>query len=90
MLYDTMIRHSRQIRSGDGFEHWLESKLVEANDEEEAFLKIRQTPYDSIACIDSWHHIGLEPFSVETGNPEFFTAVHRPELGGLGPEPRVG
>lgn len=90
MIYDALIRHSRRVPYGEGFEHSLELRHVNARSEEEAYLKIEQTPLDAIACIDSWHHQGVVPFSVETGDPDFFAEVHRPALVLGGMEPRVG
>jgi hypothetical protein len=47
--------------------------------EEDVFKRIPQTCNDHIVCIDSWHHKGIAPYSVDTGEPEFFTEVERPD-----------
>jgi hypothetical protein len=78
MTYEIQIRHSRPIPSGDGFQQSFESRRVAASSEEEAFHLVRQSCYDHIACIDAWHHQGVAPFSVDTGEPEFFTDTQRP------------
>ena len=78
--YETLIRHTRPIPSGEGHEHWLESRHVEAKSEEEAYLKVKHSSDDFIACIDTFHHEGVAPFSVEVGDPLFFTDAHRPEV----------
>ncbi|MBF0560608.1 MAG: hypothetical protein HQL37_01075 [Alphaproteobacteria bacterium] len=90
MTYNVQIRHSRPVPYGDGNEYQRESRRIEAQTEEEAILKIRLTPLDNIDCVDSWHHEGMFPFSVDTGNPDFFTNVTRPSLERIGLEPRVG
>lgn len=90
MLYDTVIRHTRRVPRGDGFEHSFEFRHVEAMSEEEAFLKVKHNSDDHIACIDSHHHVGLMPFSVATGEPEFYTDAQRPPFKVTGSEPRVG
>jgi hypothetical protein len=78
MTYDVQIRHSRPVPNGDGFLHNFECRHIVASSEEEAFHLVRQSCYDHIACIDAWHHQGVEPFSVDTGEPEFFTDATRP------------
>lgn len=80
MTYDVLIRHTRPVPYGEGVEHKMEERQIEAKSEADAFLKIKHTSDDFIACIDSWHHEGIEPYSVETGDPEFFTDVHRPPM----------
>lgn len=90
MTYEVLIRHTVQIPYGGGVEQRLEERRVEARSEEEAFLKIKHTSDDFIACIDAPHHRGLEPYSVETGDPEFFTNVHRPARRTYGGELRTG
>jgi len=80
VTYETLIRHTRPTPSGEGHQHWLESRHVDAKSEEEAYLKVKQSADDFIACIDSFHHEGVEPYSVEVGDPLFFTSVHRPPL----------
>lgn len=90
MFYDVMLRHGKPVPYGDGNEYQQESCRVEAQSEDEAFLKIRQSPSDSIVCIDTWHHEGVFPFSVDTGDPDFFTTAVRPSSDRLGLEPRVG
>ncbi|MEO5373753.1 MAG: hypothetical protein H7840_05670 [Alphaproteobacteria bacterium] len=90
MTYDALIRHTHHVPFGYGLEQRLEHVLVEAGSEEEAFLKIKHTSDDFIACIDALRHEGILPYSVETGDPEFFTAVKRPDRAAGGAEPRVG
>ncbi len=80
VTYEALIRHTRPIPTGEGHQHWLESRNVQAASEEEAFLKVKQSSDDFIACIDSFHHEGVAPFSVEVGDPLFFTNAHRPEV----------
>ncbi|GEM_PF-6558708 len=90
MTYEVLIRHTVPIPYGSGIEQRIEERRVEARSEEEAFLKIKHTSDDFIACIDSFNHGGLEPYSVETGDPEFFTDVHRPAWRACGAEQRAG
>ncbi len=90
MTYDVLIRHTSPTSTGEGVEHWLEERQVDARSEEEAFLGVKHGPDDHIACIDSWHHRGVSPFSLETGDPNFFTNAHRPALIIDGPEDRAG
>ncbi len=78
MTYEVQIRHSRPVPFGDGYEHRLECLHMEEASEEDVFRHIRQTCGDHIACIDSWHHQGVAPYSVDTGGSEFFTEVERP------------
>ena len=80
MTYDVLIRHSVPTETGEGARHPVSYRHVEAASEEEAFLKTKRSPTDHIACIDAWHHHGVTPFSVETGEPEFFTDAKRPPL----------
>jgi hypothetical protein len=81
MTYETLIRHTRPIPTGEGVAHSFEYRYVEAHSEEEAFLKAHHGADDFIACIDTSHHQGITPYSVETGEPAFFSNVHRPALG---------
>lgn len=78
MTYEVQIRHSRPARKGDGYEHSFECRQMEAASEEEVFHHLHLTCNDHIACIDAWHHQGIEPYSVDTGELEFFTEVKRP------------
>ncbi len=78
MTYDVQIRHSRPVSSGDGYEHYLECLRMEETSEEDVFKHIRQTCNDHIACIDAWHHQGISPYSVDTGESAFFTEATRP------------
>ena len=80
MTYEALVRHTRSVPTGDGIANRLERLRVEATSEEEAFGKVHQTSDDHIVCIDSWHHEGVMAFSVETGDPEFFSEAHRPTL----------
>lgn len=80
MTYDVLIRHSVPTAEGEGAKHHMSYRHVEAASEEEAYLKTRRSLTDHIACIDAWHHCGVTPFSVETGEPDFFTDAHRPTL----------
>ena len=90
MTYEALIRHTRPVSTGDGIANSLELVHVEAASEEEAFGKVHQTADDHIVCIDSWHHEGIMAFSVETGEPEFFSEAHRPALPVMDSEPRCG
>ncbi|MBF0094189.1 MAG: hypothetical protein HQL33_09005 [Alphaproteobacteria bacterium] len=90
MIYEAWIRHSQPVPHGEGALYRMENRRVEADSEEDAFLKLERTAYDSIACIGAWHRQGLLPFSVETGNTEFFTDVRRPDQPRAGLEPRMG
>lgn len=90
MTYEALIRHTRPIPTGDGIHNRLELRHIEATSEEEAFGKARQTSDDHIVCIDSWHHQGVMAFSVETGEPEFFSEAHRPALAMTDSELRCG
>lgn len=80
MTYEALIRHTRPTPTGEGHEHWLESRHVDATSEVDAYDKIKHTSDDFIACIDSYHHQGVAPYSVEMGDPTFFTEAHRPDL----------
>ena len=90
MTYDVLMRRSIPVSNGDGNEHRLQYRHIEAMTEEGAYLKVRKSPSDAIACIDSWRHMGMFPFSVDIGNPEFYTDVVRPSIERAGSEPRVG
>lgn len=89
MTYDILIRHSVPVATGEGYRHHLEMRRLEAGSEEEAFRRIRQGADDHIACIDAWHHQGVVPFSVATGDPDFYTDAACPDHA-AGLEPRVG
>ncbi|TAN53813.1 MAG: hypothetical protein EPN26_06605 [Rhodospirillales bacterium] len=78
MTYEIQIRHSRPVAGGDGFEHSLECLRVEAGSEEEAVARLHLSCNDHIACVDAWHHRGIAPYSVDTGELEFFTDAARP------------
>lgn len=79
MTYEVQIRHSRPVPYGEGYEHSFERKCLEGDSEEDVYRHIHQSCSDHVACIDAWHHQGVEPFSVDTGEPEFFTEVKRPD-----------
>ncbi len=80
VTYETLIRHTRPVSTGEGHEHWMESRHIQAESEEDAYRKVRHSSDDFIACIDTFHHEGVAPFSVEVGDPLFFTDAHRPEV----------
>ncbi|CAA7616928.1 hypothetical protein [Magnetospirillum sp. UT-4] len=79
MTFDVLIRHSDPVATGEGMRHSFEYRHVDASSEEDAFRRTRQSLNDHIACIDSWHHHGVTPFSVEIRDPDFFSDVHCPE-----------
>ena len=90
MTYEIQIRHSRPIPTGEGFEHLLECLQMEGRSEEDVYRHIRLSCNDHIACISSWHHQGVDPYSVDTGELEFFTDVLRPARAIALDEARMG
>lgn len=90
MTYDVQIRHSRLANSGDGFIHSFECRHMDGRSEEDVFNHIHLTSNDHIACIDSWHHQGVEPYSVDTGEMEFFSDAKRPSRTPSAGEARTG
>ena len=91
MIYDVLIRHTHPIARGDGFEHSMELRHIDADTEEEAYSAVHHGADDFIACIDAWHHRGIAPYSVDSrAHPEFFSDAQRPQLTRTGSEPRVG
>ncbi|MGE5502813.1 MAG: hypothetical protein ACM31L_00170 [Actinomycetota bacterium] len=89
MTYDVLIRHTMSVPFGDGCEHRLEMRHIDAASEEDAFRRLHHGPDDHIACIDAWHHQGIDPYSVEIGDPDFPSDARCPKHG-AGSEPRVG
>jgi hypothetical protein len=89
MTYEVLIRHTIPVPVGDGAEHRLEVRHVDAASEEAAYRSLKMTADDHVACIDAWHHVGIDPYSVAIGDPDFPSDGVCPPHGS-GSMPRVG